>query len=222
MSLKCGEPLHVGHGARPNRSLSAGRRLQDFPHTRISSISQDLQPIWLDLQIRQVKIDEPRDIVSRPSPSSSRRADVTTLSSPPVRAVAECPSARERNRSGDQGLAGEVVSGHRPGAHDAAASESVVSGAMGTHRARLPGTGHGREMGCLRREPCRVPAPQLDRKRGVRGLVLPASDGWHISAAETSSGRARKVSAELNRVLLELVLSTIVLGEPAAGLRAEL
>ena len=43
-----------------------------------------------------------------------------------------------------------------------------------------------------------------------------------ISAAETSSERARKVSAELNRVLLELVLSTIVLGEPAAGLRAEL
>jgi len=34
--------------------------------------------------------------------------------------------------------------------------------------------------------------------------------------------RARKVSAELNRVLLELVLSTILLGEPAAGLRAEL
>lgn len=52
----------------------------------------------------------------------------------------------------------------------------------------------------------------------------PVDDGWHISAAvvETSSKRARKVSAELDQVLLELVLSAIVLGEPAAGLRAEL
>ena len=50
----------------------------------------------------------------------------------------------------------------------------------------------------------------------------PAGDGWHISAAETSSERASKVSAELNRVLLELVLSTILLGEPAVGLGAEL
>jgi hypothetical protein len=50
----------------------------------------------------------------------------------------------------------------------------------------------------------------------------PAGDGWHISAAETSSERASKVSAELNRVLLELVLSAILLGEPAASLRAEL
>ena len=50
----------------------------------------------------------------------------------------------------------------------------------------------------------------------------PAGDGWHIAAAQTSSERARTVSAELNRVLLELVLSTILLGEPAAGLRAEL
>jgi hypothetical protein len=50
----------------------------------------------------------------------------------------------------------------------------------------------------------------------------PAGDGWHISAAETSSERERKVPAELNGVLLELVLSTIVLGEPAVGLRAEL
>ena len=50
----------------------------------------------------------------------------------------------------------------------------------------------------------------------------PAGDGWHISAAQTSSERARTVCAELNRVLLELVLSTIVAGEPAAGLRAEL
>jgi hypothetical protein len=50
----------------------------------------------------------------------------------------------------------------------------------------------------------------------------PAGDGWHISAAETSSERERKVPAELNGVLLELVLSTIVLGEPTVGLRAEL
>ncbi len=50
----------------------------------------------------------------------------------------------------------------------------------------------------------------------------PAGDGWHISAAQTISERARTVCAELNRVLLELVLSTIVAGEPAAGLRAEL
>jgi hypothetical protein len=46
----------------------------------------------------------------------------------------------------------------------------------------------------------------------------------HISAAvvESSPERAREVSAEFNRVLLELVLSAIVLGEPAVGLRAEL
>ena len=50
----------------------------------------------------------------------------------------------------------------------------------------------------------------------------PAGGGWHIAAAQTSSERVRTVSAELNRVLLELVLSTILLGEPAAGLRAEL
>ena len=43
-----------------------------------------------------------------------------------------------------------------------------------------------------------------------------------FSAAQTSSERARTVSAELNRVLLELVLSTIVAGDPAARLRAEL
>ncbi len=52
----------------------------------------------------------------------------------------------------------------------------------------------------------------------------PASEGWRISAAVAESGpeRPRTVSAELSRVLLELVLSAIVLGEPAAGLRAEL
>jgi hypothetical protein len=50
----------------------------------------------------------------------------------------------------------------------------------------------------------------------------PAASGWRISAAVADSSRAHKVSAELNRVLLELVLSAIVLGEPAVGLRAEL
>jgi hypothetical protein len=49
----------------------------------------------------------------------------------------------------------------------------------------------------------------------------PVDGGWRISAgvAETSPERVRKVSAELNRVLLELVLSAVVLGEPAVGLR---
>jgi hypothetical protein len=44
---------------------------------------------------------------------------------------------------------------------------------------------------------------QLDWKRGIRGIILPVDDGWRISAAvaETSPERARKVSAELNRVL---------------------
>jgi hypothetical protein len=52
----------------------------------------------------------------------------------------------------------------------------------------------------------------------------PADGGWRISTAvvESSPERARKSPAELSRVLLELVLSAIVLGEPAAGLRAEL
>jgi hypothetical protein len=52
----------------------------------------------------------------------------------------------------------------------------------------------------------------------------PADGGWRISAAvvESSPERSREVSAEFNRVLLELVLSAIVLGEPAVGLRAEL
>ena len=50
----------------------------------------------------------------------------------------------------------------------------------------------------------------------------PAGGSWHISGAVVVSSRARTVSAELNRVLLELVLCAIVLGEPAAGLRAEL
>jgi hypothetical protein len=48
--------------------------------------------------------------------------------------------------------------------------------------------------------------------------------GWRISAAvaESHPKRAAKVSPQLNRVLLELVLSAIVLGEPGADLRAEL
>jgi hypothetical protein len=52
----------------------------------------------------------------------------------------------------------------------------------------------------------------------------PTDSGWHISAAaaESDSMRVRNVSAQLNQVLLELVLSAIVLGEPAADLRAEL
>ncbi len=61
--------------------------------------------------------------------------------------------------------------------------------------------------------------------RGVfEASFSPVDGGWHISAAvvESTSERARKASAELNRVLLELVLSAIVLGEPATGLRAEL
>lgn len=50
----------------------------------------------------------------------------------------------------------------------------------------------------------------------------PAGGGWRISGAVVGAARARAVPAELNRVLLELVLCAVVLGEPAAGLRAEL
>jgi hypothetical protein len=52
----------------------------------------------------------------------------------------------------------------------------------------------------------------------------PVVAGWHISAAvvESSPERAREASAEFNRILLELVLTAIVLGEPATSLRAEL
>jgi hypothetical protein len=42
------------------------------------------------------------------------------------------------------------------------------------------------------------------------------------AVAESDPKRVRNVSAQLNRVLLELVLNAIVLGEPAAELRAEL
>jgi len=52
----------------------------------------------------------------------------------------------------------------------------------------------------------------------------PVDGGWHISSAVvgSSSKRLRNVSAQRDRVLPELVLSAIVLGEPAADLRAEL
>jgi hypothetical protein len=51
----------------------------------------------------------------------------------------------------------------------------------------------------------------------------PAADGgWQISGAAVGASRARAVSADLNRILLELVLCAIVIGEPATGLRAEL
>ena len=52
----------------------------------------------------------------------------------------------------------------------------------------------------------------------------PAGGGWRIHAAvvESDPGRARHVSGQFSCVLLELVLSAIVLGEPAADLRAEL
>lgn len=48
--------------------------------------------------------------------------------------------------------------------------------------------------------------------------------GWQISeaVAESSSEHLRTISAPYNRVVLELVLSAIVLGERAADLRAEL
>jgi hypothetical protein len=49
----------------------------------------------------------------------------------------------------------------------------------------------------------------------------PAADGgWRISGAAVGTSRARAVSADFDRILLELVLCAIVLGEPAAGLRA--
>jgi len=52
----------------------------------------------------------------------------------------------------------------------------------------------------------------------------PIDGGWQISSAvvESSLKRGPNASAQLNRVLLELVLSAIVLGEPASELRAEL
>ena len=46
--------------------------------------------------------------------------------------------------------------------------------------------------------------------------------GWHISSAIAETERVRDVSAQRDKVVLELVLSSILLGEPAADLRAEL
>lgn len=52
----------------------------------------------------------------------------------------------------------------------------------------------------------------------------PADHGWRISAAvvESEPDRYRRNSEQYDQVLLELIVSAIVLGEPAAGLRAEL
>ncbi|MGY0235519.1 hypothetical protein [Longispora urticae] len=52
----------------------------------------------------------------------------------------------------------------------------------------------------------------------------PAGDGWRISGAvvESSPERYRAISDEFDCVLLELILSAIVLGEPAAELCARL
>jgi hypothetical protein len=60
--------------------------------------------------------------------------------------------------------------------------------------------------------------------RGVFEASFVAADGgWQISAGVTESDPSvREFSAEGNRVLLELVLTEIVLGEPAPDLRAEL
>lgn len=58
--------------------------------------------------------------------------------------------------------------------------------------------------------------------RGVfEASFSPIDAGWHISAAvaESNTKRVRNVSVQLNKVLLELVLSAIVLGEPTADLR---
>jgi len=58
------------------------------------------------------------------------------------------------------------------------------------------------------------------RKRDIRGYVFPG--GWRISGAAVGARGARAVSADLNRVVHELVLCAIVFDEPTAGLRAEL
>jgi len=51
----------------------------------------------------------------------------------------------------------------------------------------------------------------------------PVGGGWRISAAiaESDPQRVRNGSAQFNKVMLELVLSSVVLGEPASELRAE-
>ena len=52
----------------------------------------------------------------------------------------------------------------------------------------------------------------------------PVDGGWQITTAvaESDRDRVRLASPEYSRVTLELVLSAIVLGEPATELRAEL
>jgi hypothetical protein len=51
----------------------------------------------------------------------------------------------------------------------------------------------------------------------------PADGGWRISAAIAESGpqQVRGAPAQFNKVLLELVLCSVILGEPASELRAE-
>jgi hypothetical protein len=61
---------------------------------------------------------------------------------------------------------------------------------------------------------------------GIFEASFSAADdgGWRISSAvvESEPSRYRRGSEQYDRVSLELVLSAIVLGEPAADLRAEL
>lgn len=61
-------------------------------------------------------------------------------------------------------------------------------------------------------------------KTGYSRLCFPpaAYGGWRISGAAVGARGARAVSADLNRVVHELVLCAIVFDEPTAGLRAEL
>lgn len=61
--------------------------------------------------------------------------------------------------------------------------------------------------------------------RGIyEASFSPVDGGWQILAAvaESNPERSRNASAQRDRVILELVLSSIVLGERAADLRAEL
>ncbi|GAA3253368.1 hypothetical protein ACFO1B_45975 [Dactylosporangium siamense] len=61
--------------------------------------------------------------------------------------------------------------------------------------------------------------------RGVyEASFEPVTGGWRIAAGvvESDPSRHRSTSDDWERVMLELVLSAIVLGEPATELRAEL
>ncbi|GLZ01301.1 hypothetical protein Acsp02_85520 [Actinoplanes sp. NBRC 103695] len=51
-----------------------------------------------------------------------------------------------------------------------------------------------------------------------------AKSGWRVSAAvvEREPSRYRRSTDRLERVILELVISSVLLGEPAAELRAEM